>query len=337
MNNLQLQTNTLGIKDIRIKNDQESGLFSIIALHKAEQPAIGGCRILSHNNVQAALDDVCLLAHAMFCKASLHCLPYGGGKSIILAPPLDKRKVWLQSFANFVNECDGKYITAIDSGTTPDDMEYIQQFTPYVLSTTNQPHTSLATAQGVFNAIQASLEFVYSQTSKNKDIVIQGLGSVGYQLAQLLINAGANVFGYDTNDFALKKASEIGVVTLTKDNYLSYPCHVFAPCAMGGIINSHNYHIFNTSIICGAANNPLESPTELASKLNNKGILYVPDFLSNAGGLIYVSKLYNKDSEASIHHSIRQIYNKTLDILDHSKSNSQTAFDSSLDHITSIT
>lgn len=322
-----------GIKDIRIKNDAKSGLFSIVALHESDQPAIGGCRVLSHNDFQLAFDDVCLLACAMYYKAKLHNLPYGGGKSVILAPNLNNRKVWLKAFAKFVNEFNGKYITAIDSGSTPKDMEYIKQFTPYVLSTSNQPNTSLATATGVFNSIKAAVHFVYSQNLQEKTIVIQGLGSVGYELAKLLLQSGAIVHGYDKNTLNMNKALNIGVRPLSADNFITHPCDVFSPCALGGAIDSKNINKIKTSIICGAANNPIDTPSQLTPLLHERGIIYIPDFLSNAGGLIYVSQLYKGSPLESINKTIDNLYDKTLSILERSSKLNQTPFETVLDSL----
>ena len=304
----------LVIQTVRVKNDSSTGLQAIIALHEDSKPAIGGCRIVN-TSFNEALNDVCELANAMFLKAKTHSLPFGGGKSIIINPPQHSREEWLKSFAQFVDEFQGRYITAIDSGSTPQDMGIISNYTPHVLSSSTQPNTSLATAKGVFQSIKAAINYKFGNQLSNKKILIEGLGAVGTHLAQLLLKENCQVYGYDIHPSQTRKASSMGVQILQPSDAFNHAYDVFSPCGLGGSLNKDNIHNLQASIVCGAANNPLSTPMELSKTLQDLNITYIPDVLVNAGGLVYVSLLHINESEAYINEKIENFYHMTHNLL----------------------
>ncbi len=309
----------LGYGDIHTKIDHKTGLHAIIAIHNTNRgPALGGTRLYEYKTTSAALKDVLRLGHMMSLKAAINDLPHGGGKSVIIKPPVIKdRDALFCSFGDFVHEQNGRYIAAIDVGTHTNDMDAIATRTPYVIgaSQTHAGHTNPAahTALGVFRSIQAALLFKLNRSELNNvHVAIQGAGQVGYALAKHLFEQGARISICDPNskhrDRCVKAFSAKAV---DPDTIYDLECDVFAPCAMGGILNRHTINRLKCPIVVGSANNQL-AHTKYASLLAQKNILYAPDFLVNSGGLINAALVYGSNDETLATEHIMRIYDNWL-------------------------
>lgn len=312
-----------GFGDIHIKMCPKTGLQAIIAIHSTKLgPALGGCRFIEYPTPFAALYDAMRLARGMSYKAALVGLPLGGGKAVILKPSMAfDRKKYFESFGEFVESLGGRYITAIDSGTTLEDMDTIHSQTNYVASLSKQNgEPSKCTAHGVLRGIEAAVTIQLKRnTLDGVHVAVQGIGKVGFALAQLLHDQGARLTVSDVNAEACLKAKEMLGATVV-DNALIHQveCDVFSPCALGGIINDKTIHDIKATIIAGAANNQLARAYH-GHLLHEKGILYAPDYVINAGGLIYAASLYNKTEQKVANQQVSNIYNSMLTIFERAR------------------
>ncbi|MYA36978.1 MAG: Glu/Leu/Phe/Val dehydrogenase [Gammaproteobacteria bacterium] len=277
---------------VAFRNDRHSGLQAIIAVHSsALGPAVGGCRMYPYASEADALHDVLRLSRGMTHKSALAGLPFGGGKSIIIGDPhKQKNRALLEAMGDFVNSLGGRYITAEDVGTSVADIRTMARRTPYVAGLDDNEHggdPSPSTAYGVFLGIRTAVRHRYGRDKLDGiGISIQGLGHVGFKLARLLIEDGATVYGADINAANLERAAaELGVRPVSSDEVLLLPVDVVAPCAMGAIWNRESISRLRAGIVCGAANNQLSTPAD-GELLRRRGVLYCPDFLVNAGGII---------------------------------------------------
>ena len=323
-------------------HNKGSGLKAIICIHDTTLgPALGGTRMFPYKKEKDAIVDVLRLAKGMTYKASVAGLNLGGGKAVIIGDPTkDKSEALFRAFGEYVNRLSGKYITAEDVGTKTADMAIVNKMTPWVTGLDGKSgNPSPFTALGVFCAMKAMLEEVFGTDSfTGKTITVQGIaGGVGYHLAKLLAEAGAILIGTGGRDkeAALMVGRELGAKILDSgvkpdgtydprlDPIFDEECDVFAPCAMGGIINDETLNRLRCKILCGSGNNQLWKP-EHGDALHRKGILYGPDYLVNAGGLINVSHEitsfypngYNKE-EATEH--VKQIYGRMKLVIELSK------------------
>ncbi len=289
---------------VAFHNDNRSGLKAIIAVHSSTLgPSVGGCRMYPYASEEDALHDVLRLSRGMTYKSALAGLPFGGGKSIIIGDPRkQKTRALLEAMGDFVHSLGGRYITAEDVGTGVADIRAIAQRTPYVTGLEDTQHggdPSPSTALGVFLGIRAAVRHRYGKDSLNGlTISIQGLGHVGYRLARLLIEDGATVYGADINAANLELAvEELGVRPAASDEVLFLPVDVVAPCAMGAVWNRRSIAKLRAGIICGAANNQLAT-REDGDRLSQLDVLYCPDFLVNAGGIIEAHHQRQDSSES---------------------------------------
>jgi leucine dehydrogenase len=276
-------------------SDDHSGLKAIIAIHStALGPALGGTRFYPYRSESEALADVLRLARGMTYKAAAAGLDLGGGKAVIIGDPRrHKTEELLRAYGRFVETLGGRYITAEDVGTALDDMDVVRRESRWV---TGCSHTyggsgdpSPVTAYGVLQGIKACCLEVFGDPSiKGREVALQGVGKVGYALCGHLVNAGARVTVADVDvDNLARAVADFGVETAPIERIHSLEVDVFAPCALGGAINDDTLSELNCSIIGGSANNQL-ARDELGDKLRDLGILYAPDFVINAGGLINV-------------------------------------------------
>ena len=277
---------------VAFHHDHRSGLKAIIAVHNtALGPAVGGCRMYPYASEADALHDVLRLSRGMTYKSALAGLPFGGGKSVIIGDPRkQKSRALLEAMGDFVHSLGGRYIIAEDVGTGVGDIRAIARRTPYVAGLDDNEHggdPSPSTAYGVFLGIRAAVRHRYGKESlKDFAVSIQGLGHVGFKLARLLIEDGATVYGADINAANLERAvAELGVRPISSDEVLFLPVDVVAPCAMGAVWNADSIPRLRTGIVCGAANNQLATPED-GERLRQSGVLYCPDFVVNAGGII---------------------------------------------------
>lgn len=310
---------SLNYGEVHFKMDKSTGLFAIIAIHSTKLgPAIGGCRFISYPSVTDAAIDVLRLAHMMSYKAAICNLPHGGAKAVLMKPAhISDRNAYFKSYAKFVDELNGRYVTAIDSGTDVNDMDLISQYTPYVTCTSKSgsdpsPHTALGVRRGIEAAVKHKLG---ANDLKGIHVAIQGAGHVGYYLTQQLVELGAKVTVADTN---LKKVQglvdEFGVHTTTTDKIYSIECDVFAPCALGAVLNSQTIPQLRASIVAGSANNQLANMKHDDQLLFDRGILYAPDFLINAGGLIQAATYYDHEDTDKAEQQILSLYDSIMDL-----------------------
>jgi leucine dehydrogenase len=271
--------------------DIETKLHAIIAVHStALGPALGGCRFLEYNSQEEALKDVLRLSQGMTFKTAISGLPYGGGKMVVLKKKdvSTSREEIFKAVSKFINTLNGSYITGIDSGTSPGDMKIISRFTPYVVGQKDTLfETSYFTAYGTLNGIKEATKFLYGTSElSNLRIAVQGLGRTGYFLCKFLHELGAELFVTDRDINLVKKVmGEFDATSVPINDIYSIRANVFAPCALGGVINRNTINKVKADIICGTANNQLTDPS-LGQMLHDKQILYVPDYVVNAGGAI---------------------------------------------------
>lgn len=321
-NHLFKYAETLGFGEIKIKIDPKTGLKAIIALHNKERgPAIGGCRHLHYDSYDQALEDVIRLAHGMGRKAAICNLARGGAKSVILRPAVIKdREAFFRSFGEFVHEQQGAYIVAEDSGTSPADMDIIAQVTPYVTCTSAaggdpSPYTAL----GLCRSIQAAVKFKLDRDLKDIHIAIQGAGHVGYFLAKELAELGAKITIADIDQTLTDRCvTEFGAKAVSPPDIYSVHCDVFAPCALGAILNDTTIPQLKAGIVAGSANNQLAEERH-GVMLHERGILYAPDFLVNAGGLIYASATYDHLDVEKAKAQINGLYESLWEVLERAK------------------
>jgi leucine dehydrogenase len=308
-------------------NNENPDFKAIIAIHSTRLgPAIGGCRMIDYINEDEALADAIRLAKSMTYKSAMAGIQYGGGKSVIIKPKnsFNKNDLFV-AFGNFVNSLEGKYITAIDSGTTMDDMKVVSHYTPYVTGYTNQTNSllnpSYYTAHGVLQSIYASINHKYnSQDLKGKKILIKGIGNVGYYLAKFLHQKEVKLFVSDIDIKKSKKCEdEFNANIIHSEEVYNYNYNIICPCDTSYTITEKNISSIKTDIIVGATNNQLEND-DLAHELAKQGILYCPDYVANSGGLIYVTELYTKKSTTNIMNKIKNIASATEKILQYADS-----------------
>ena len=274
--------------------EQKSGLRAIIAVHNtALGPAVGGCRMYPYASDESALDDVLRLSRGMTYKSALAGLPFGGGKSVIIGDPRkDKTPELMRAMGEFVHSQGGRYVAAEDSGTSVADIRLMSERTPHVSGLQQNEFggdPSPSTAWGVFLAIRTAVRHRLGEDSlRGLRVAVQGLGNVGYYLSGYLAEAGAVVLGCDIDPGNLQRAvDQHGVIPVSTDSILATAVDVFAPCALGAVLNARTIPTLRAGIVAGAANNQLATATD-GERLQERGILYCPDFLVNAGGIIDV-------------------------------------------------
>jgi leucine dehydrogenase len=276
-------------------HDAESGLDSIIAIHDTTLgPALGGTRMWPYRSTHEALIDVLRLSEGMTYKAAVAEIELGGGKAVIIGDSRrDKTPELLRAHGRFVDTLGGRYITAEDVGIGVEDMEYVYEETRHVTGIRSSPQgsgdPSPVTAYGVYNGIKAScLKKLGTDDVKGVRIAVQGAGHVGYYLCENLAADGALISITDIDEDRVHKVvADFGATPVEPDEIYDVDCEVFAPCALGAIINDATLRRLRCQIVAGGANNQLEEDRH-GDALDAKGILYAPDYVINAGGLINV-------------------------------------------------
>ncbi|MBA2655110.1 MAG: amino acid dehydrogenase [Gammaproteobacteria bacterium] len=315
----------LNYGELHFKIDKKTGLFAVVAIHSTKLgPAIGGCRCIPYASTQAAITDAVRLAYGMSYKAAICELPHGGAKAVLMRPPvIANRQAYFQSFAEFVNELNGRYVTAMDSGTDVNDMDIIATKTRYVTCTSEGGggDPSPFTALGVKRGIEAAVKFKLGQDNlRDVHVAIQGAGHVGYYLARDLVEAGARVTMADINTANLERCkNEFKIEIVSPESIYEINCDVFAPCALGAGLNATTIPRLNTTIVAGAANNQLKDIDEDDKLLFERGILYAPDFLINSGGLIYAASVYDHGNFEQAKNHILNIYDALIKIFTRAK------------------
>jgi len=298
-------------------SDEESDLKAIIAIHDTTLgPSLGGCRMWSYKNEDEALIDVLRLSRGMTYKSAAAGLNLGGGKAVIIGDAKTmKNESMFRAFGRFVQSLGGRYITAEDVGTSVSDMEWVRRETDYVTGISRSfggsGDPSPVTALGVYHGIRAALKnLTGSDSLSGKKILIQGLGHVGYSLLEYLVEENAQIVGTDIYNDNIKKATGRypSIKIIDPKDVFKEVCDVFAPCALGGVINDDSLLDLDCSIVAGSANNVLKDEKKHSLALAKKNILYVPDFVISAGGLINVANELEGYSEKRARHQAAGIY-----------------------------
>jgi leucine dehydrogenase len=277
-------------------NDKDTGLKAIIGIHNTVLgPALGGTRMWKYTNEWEALNDVLRLSRGMTYKSAISGLNLGGGKAVIIGDSkVDKTPEMIAKFGQYVNSLSGRYITAEDVGTTTADMDLIRKHTEYVTgiseSIGGSGNPSPVTAYGVYMGMKAAAKYKFGKDNlEGKKVLVQGIGHVGETLVDYLTAEGAKVVIADINEDRLKEiGNKYGAKIYTGDDLYSADVDIYAPCALGATINDETIGRLKAQVIAGAANNQLANEIKHGQMLKDRGILYAPDFLINAGGIINV-------------------------------------------------
>lgn len=275
------------------------GLRSFIAIHRgsASLPAFGATRFWKYENEQAAYDDALRLARLMSYKAALANLPYGGAKAVIFAnDSTQKSEALFKSYTEEVNKLGGMFVTGADIGISPDDVAVMKQYSKHIVGVHLDPVKY--TVQGIIDALYVTLQHVYGTKDVSKrTFAVQGLGKIGATLVEKLAPKAKKIYVTDLfRERAEQYASQFeSVEAVAPDVIISQPVDIFSPCAVHGTVNENTVTAFEAEVILGGANNQLASP-DMAEELKRRNILYVPDYVVNAGGLISVVDEYEHQS-----------------------------------------
>lgn len=293
-----------GHEQLVVSTDPETGLNAIIAIHSTLLgPSLGGCRFWYYKTFEEAAADALRLSRTMTYKAAISGLNLGGGKAVICARPQDKKPALLRAFGRFVDSLAGLYVTAQDVGMALSDLETVREVTRYATGIPEDKggsgDPSFMTARGVLYGMRSCLKEVSgSDTLRDRTVAVQGLGKVGRHLVGLLHREGARLIVSDLDASRMKAVvADTGAKTMPPTRIHAAACDIFAPCAMGGVLRSATISKLRCRIVAGSANNPLAHPAD-AKILHRRRILYAPDYVINAGGLINIAcemEGYQKD------------------------------------------
>jgi leucine dehydrogenase len=319
-------------------HDKDTGLKAIIGIHNTVLgPALGGTRMWKYANEWEALNDVLRLSRGMTYKSAISGLNLGGGKAVIIGDAkADKTPELITKFGQYVHSLSGRYITAEDVGTTTPDMDLIRQVTPYVTgiseSIGGSGNPSPVTAYGVFMGMKAAAKQQFgSENLAGKKVMVQGIGHVGETLVMHLVQEGAQVQITDINEERLQELqAKYGVTIYRGDDLYAADVDIYAPCALGATINDETIYKLKAKVIAGAANNQLANEQVHGKILQERGILYAPDFLINAGGIINVyGEIAGYGKEEALRRT-ENIYNTTLEIFSLAEAQQKTTYQAAL-------
>jgi len=312
-----------GHEQILYGYDEVSGLKTIIAIHStALGPALGGTRFFPYESEVDAVDDVLRLSKGMTYKAAAAGLDLGGGKAVIIGDPHgDKSERLFRAYGRIVDSLQGRYITAEDVGTTTGDMDLVRRETRWALGSSvalgGSGDPSPVTARGLLAATRAVAQKLWGDTDlTGRRFAVQGVGKVGSAFVRLLVEARAEVMVTDAYEPAIESAVDnFDVKPVEPDEIFTVDCDIFSPCALGAGLNETTIPLLNCRGVVGSANNQLDTPED-AARLAERDILYAPDFVVNAGGLINVYDELNGYSKTRALHRVDSIFDATLKILD---------------------
>ena len=323
LNQMHLQSH----EQVNFFHDPNTNLKAIIAIHSTELgPSLGGCRMMEYASEENALFDVLRLSKGMTYKSAIAGLKLGGGKSVIIGnSKTDKTNELLEKFGEFIDRLGGRYITAEDMGMSVEDMEIISRKTNHVtglsqdLGGSGDP--SKVTSYGTYMGILSAVKFKLNKDSLDGiSIIVQGLGNVGMKLIDYLINHDIKLYVSDIDAERVDQCvSKFGAIPIAEKDIYDLDANIYCPCAIGATVNDNTINRFNFDIIAGAANNVLEDYEKHGNMLFKKNILYAPDYVINAGGVINIyNELgnYNKDKVFS---QVEKIYDNLMNIFSESK------------------
>ncbi len=309
-----------GHEQVVFFQDKESGLKAIIGVHSTVLgPSLGGCRMWKYSDEAAALRDVLRLSRGMTYKAAVADLKLGGGKAVVIADArTEKTPELLAAFGRAVESVAGRYITAEDVGMSVKDIDYIRNFTKYAVGGSNEGGSgdpSVMTAFGCFQGIKAALKHAgLGEKLEGVKVAVQGVGNVGYHLCSYLSAAGAKLIITDIYPNQVEKVvQEFDATVVTPDQIYAVDADIFAPCALGAILNERTIPQLKCKIVAGSANNQLENDND-GKALADKGIIYCPDYAINAGGLINVAAEIDGYNKELVLNKVSKIYD-TIDLI----------------------
>ncbi|MFA1711432.1 branched-chain amino acid dehydrogenase [Peribacillus frigoritolerans] len=276
--------------------DKQSGLKAIIAIHDTTLgPALGGTRMWTYASEEDAIEDALRLSRGMTYKNAAAGLNLGGGKTVIIGDPRkDKNEEMFRAFGRYIQGLNGRYITAEDVGTTVEDMDLIHEETDFVTGISpafgSSGNPSPVTAYGVYRGMKAAAKEAFGTDSlEGKVVAVQGVGNVSYNLCRHLHEEGAKLIVTDINKESVARAVEsFGATAVNPDEIYGVDCDIYAPCALGAVINDQTINQIRAKVIAGAANNQLKESVH-GDQIHEKGIIYAPDYVINAGGVINVA------------------------------------------------
>jgi leucine dehydrogenase len=330
------QLEAYGHKKIVYCSDPETGLKAIIAIHDTTLgPALGGTRMWAYKTEKDALYDVLRLSKSMTYKSAITGLNLGGGKAVIIGDSRkDKTEALLRKFGRFIKNLNGEFITAEDVGTNPRDMEYIRMETSHVMgvpeSIGGSGDPAPIAALGVFMGMKACVKEMYGNDSlTGRTIIVQGTGHVGENLVKLLREENAKVYASDINEEAVGQiAKKYGAQAVSNNTIFDIDADIYAPCALGATINSETIKKLKCNIIAGSANNQLEDEQLHGRMLLDKGVLFAPDYVINAGGIINCYSELMGFSKKRTMQLTENIYEATRNVLKLSKAENISTIES---------
>lgn len=310
--------------------DESTGVRGVIAIHStALGPAAGGCRLWHYGNNEDMVADAKRLARGMSYKNALAGLPFGGGKSVLCRPEGDfDRETLFRIFGEAIESLGGEYITAEDVGTTTEDMRIVRGQTSYVAGLETEPNMaggdpSPWTALGVFLSMREAARISLGSDVGGLTVAVQGIGNVGANLCRLLADAGAKLIIADVDHKRVQAlARDLGARVMGADEIVGAQADIFAPCALGAVINEQSIPHLKARLICGGANNQLATDQD-GFALYKRGIAYAPDYLVNAGGIINVTAEYLHETTESVRERVAHIPERVRELLLLSAQNGQ--------------
>ena len=308
-----------GYEEVWLASDPDASYRAILAIHNTHHgPALGGTRLMPYADDDAALTDVLRLSRGMTYKCAAANIPLGGGKSVILEPPNGyDRAALLRAHGRAVESLNGRYVTSVDIGTGPEDMVIVRETTTHV---TGLPHElgdpSPVTARGVVCAMEAA-QYVRTSSRELRGVyvAVQGCGHVGKSLALQLHALGARLIVCDASrDRAAAVAAQCEAEVVSSDDIYDAPVDIYAPCATGATLNARTIPQLKARTVAGAANNQLETSQD-GDALRTRGITYVPDFIANAGGAIYLCRVLAGWTDAETDAAVESIFDSSVEVL----------------------
>ncbi|WP_086428013.1 Glu/Leu/Phe/Val family dehydrogenase [Staphylococcus cornubiensis] len=298
-------------------HDETTGLKAIICIHDTTLgPALGGCRFWNYESEEDAIVDVMRLAKGMTYKNAAAGLNLGGAKTVVLGDPkTDKSEAFFRALGRYIDSLDGRYITAEDVGTTVEDMDLIRLETPHVTGVSesygSSGNPSPMTALGVYYAMKRTAKEAFGSDSLDgKTVAVQGVGNVAYHMCKFLHEEGAKLIVTDINEEAVQRAvNDFNAEAVGINDIYQVEADIFAPCALGGILNDHTIPELKVKMVCGSANNQLLEEDKHGQMLEERGIIYAPDFVANSGGVINVAdELYGQYNRERAEKKVKNIY-----------------------------
>ncbi|MBH8554128.1 tryptophan dehydrogenase ScyB [Nostocaceae cyanobacterium CENA357] len=321
----------MGHEQVLFCHGKNPDIRAIIAIHSTTLgPAMGATRLFPYINEEAALKDALRLSRGMTYKAACANIPAGGGKAVIIANPENKTDDLLRAYGRFIDSLNGRFITGQDVNITPEDVRTISQETNHVVGVFEKSGgPAPITAWGVFLGIKAAVKFRWqSENLEGMKVAVQGLGNVGKNLCRHLHEQGVKLYVSDVNPVKAEEIKNLFTATVVEpEEIYSLDVDIFAPCALGGTLNSHTIPFLKSKIIAGAANNQLGNEQLHSQMLAKQDILYTPDYVINAGGLINVYNEMIGYDEAKAFQQVHNIYDTLLAIFDIAKQQEITTND----------